>query len=560
MVISVDRPSVNRVEPTRQKFQALILRNPNYFGNMPELDYEPVEIMSGNTSYEQLMCIGLNPQANRLEAVVDIKQHFGYQSGACDEGSLEYVRFYVERADGWHDLGVVSFTSYNMPDSPLPLSYSVAIDMNEVRNYCSKENIVNVRGILSWNWEPPADNPNWIPPWGNVLDVRVQIAPLFIFHLPLAQLIQDKQLVINSHVLPSIDLQQKLQPAELKAIPYKQLKEVYANTRVPGHRYGFTEAQKLAKASLNNAIMTISDSWLMSASELAEILKNIDLTVGDRTFEELTCVGYNPHTRMLGGVISIKRNSGYSGDLCSRGSIEYVGFWVYYNDSWHSLGGTQLRVHDLEEVSEDNPVEYAVFRAVNLPEYLCGDITGLPLRAILSWETPPTGPDFSPTWGNVVNTYIQPTIGEPTDGEQHLRLMRIGQVTINGINASGLANNPPPLYVSGDCRGNDSPFGGNIIIEGDFTNKLNVFDPNTGDVLPGANPLRYQVFVNKVGSGAAPTQLTNSFTIALFPENAFLPITKTQTIQTIAGVDYYTYLEGDNQAVNPRTLAVWQAG
>ena len=30
-----------------------------------------------------------------------------------------------------------------------------------------------VRAILSWNVAPPPNSPNWSPPWGNVVEVRV---------------------------------------------------------------------------------------------------------------------------------------------------------------------------------------------------------------------------------------------------------------------------------------------------------------------------------------------------------------------------------------------------
>jgi hypothetical protein len=545
-----------RIPPTRAQFTRLLLGNPNYFGTAPELNVEAVLPMSGNTAFEELTCIGFNPDFNRLEAVVDIKQQFGYESDVCDGGSTEYVRFFVERSDGWHDIGDVSFNAYNIAGTALPLGYSVATDLNEAEMYCNQENIVNVRGILSWNYEPPAGNPNWTPPWGNVVDVRVQIAPLFFPFIPFSQLLEDKVISINSEVMANVDLAQKLQISKPQELNYAQLKELYQKASVPGHRFGFSEAQKLVKGPFTNA--KLAQTSLIPSAELGPILSSIDFTIGDTTFEELTCVGYNPYSGMLGGVISVKLNSGYSGSLCDAGSTEYVGFWLYYNGAWNALGTSQVQVHDLAGVSAGNPVEYAVFRGVNLPEYLCGDVTGLHLRAILSWQVPPTDPEFSPTWGNVVDTYIQPNVGDPNLPER-LRLMRINRVTVSNIsNVTGRAS---ATGIAGDCdNANDSPFAGNLYIEGDFTNKLDVFDPNSGNVLPGAHPLLYQVFVNKVGSPVPPTQLTNSFNIAVFPANAGLPVSMTQPITTPGWPGYYTYMEGPNQAVNPRTLAVWQAG
>lgn len=573
------------IENERANFKTLLLKNPNHFGNLPNLGFKPVKALSQDRSYEELTCLGLHPEGNRLQAVVNVKKHGGYGGGTCTEGSIEYVRFFVRRGAAWHDLGVSTFTSHDLPaGSPLPVSYSVEIDMNEVRKYCTVENIAEVRGILSWNYEPPAGDPNWIPVWGNVLDARVQIAPKSFFKIPLKELISDKLLTIDPSILELINLEETVKPKPDPApLSYAALKAKYQGKDVPGHRSGFTEVQKLiqrplsataliqaarsrakpegktaASADLGSAVLTDLSSIF---SDLPSFIDEWLKTKGDRTFEELDCAGYNPETRMLSGVISIKRNSGYSGDLCDPGSTEYVGFWAFHGGSWHSLGMAQVQVHDLAAISPGHPVRYAVFRPANLPEHLCKDIQGLPLRAILSWNTPPTGPDFIPVWGNVVDTHVQPIITDVPVGDHRVRLMRINRVTISKIDANGLAQ---PSDIAGDCtNGNDSPFGGPLYIEGDITLKSDAFfDPVTGNILPGQHPPAYKVFVRKEGSAIA-TQLVNSFNIAVFPVNPPIgnpAVTVTQAIQTFGSDQLYLYREGVIQAVNPRTLAVWEAG
>ena len=587
------RAKAFRIERERVQFKALILGNPNYFGNLPGSGFKPVKVVSQRTSYEQLTCIGLHPQGERLEATVQIRRHSGYGSDACHAGSPEYVRFYVERPDGWHDLGTASFTAHNLPPgSPLPVSYSVGIPMDELRRYCSVENIVRVRGILSWNWEPPANAPGWLPPWGNVLDAKVQIAPRFFPYISIGDLIADKQITIDPSLIQGVDLAQKLQGAE-PALRYAQLKQKYAAAPVPvpGHRFGFKDARKLldrplavalkredgtvarkAKASALAAALTAENlTPIPFGPELAAILEGLFATKGNTSFEKLDCAGYNPETRILSGVVTIKRPSGYSGDLCHAGSTEYVGFWLQVGGTWQHLGTASVQVHDLAAVAAGNPVRYAVYRAANLPEVACADVRGLRLRAILSWEHEPTGPDFSPTWGNVIETHVQPIIASvPGGGPQRVRLMRINGVTVHGISDAppnrGLAN---PTGVAQDCDAvyggpiHDAPFGGPIFIEGDFTQKSDIyFDPVTGDVLAGAHPPAYQVWVEKVGSPATRTQLTNSFGVAVFP--ATPPPgppshTVSQHVVSWGGAQYYRYLEGMSQAVNPRTLAKWQA-
>jgi hypothetical protein len=210
---------------------------------------------------------------------------------------------------------------------------------------------------------------------------------------------------------------------------------------------------------------------------------------------------------------------------------------------------------------------YAVYRISNLTEMACHDLTGVPLRAILSWQVQPTGPSFVPVWGNVIDTNVQPQIGQAAPGD-HIRLMRLGSVTISGISdVTHLAN---PTGVAGDCNNaDDSPLGGEIIVEGDFIPKIDVFDPVTGLVLPGAKPIIYQVWVTRTDVVSSPFQLTNPFGIALFPPAAlFPPVIFSQSVQPapatvlggVPGTKYYQYMESNLQAVNPRTLAAFEAG
>ena len=574
------------IENERANFKMLVLANPNHFGNMPNLGFPEIKAMTENTTYEELTCLGLHPQGEKLQAVVNIKKHFGY-AGSCPDGSVEYVRFFVKRASGWHDLGLATFTSRDLPPgSPLPVSYSVEMDMAEARRYCTTENVLKVRAILSWNQEPPAGDETWTPPWGNVRDSRVQIAPREPFKVSINELIGDKLIAIDPSILGAFDLTETIKP--LPPPPpktYSALKEKYKGQDVPGHRFGFSAVQRLLKQPLSaTKLATVTapvpagkkDKKAEAAPPLAATLfKDPDLAVitdlgswigdlvktkGNTTFEELECAGYNPETRTLSAVIQVKKNNGYSGDLCDPGSTEYVGFWVFYSGAWHSLGTAQVQVHDLAEAT-DKAVRYAVYRGANLPEHVCEEIQGLPLRAILSWENPPLTPDDDPVWGNVVDTHVQPIITDVPIGDQRVRLMRVNRVTITKINGSGFAGYSD---IAGDCdNGNDSPFGGSVLIEGDFTVKSDsYFDPVTGDILPGQHPPAYQVFVHKVGDPAAPTQLTNSFNIAVFPVNPppLVPaVTVTQSIQPIGGDQYYLYREGVIQAVNPRMLAVWEA-
>lgn len=165
-----------RIEPERRQFRALLLANPNYFGNLETSSFEAVKIIKNNTSYEEMPCIGYNPPLKRLEAVVYIKKSYGYGGPVCSGGSKEYVRFYVDwnNNGNWADVGMTSFTAYNIP-SDKALEYAVTINLDPKERFCAVENLPKVRGILSWNNPPPPNDPGFVPVWGNVLEVRIQI-------------------------------------------------------------------------------------------------------------------------------------------------------------------------------------------------------------------------------------------------------------------------------------------------------------------------------------------------------------------------------------------------
>src|SRR5947209_1867238 len=71
------------LSPLRAQFRSLILSNPNHFGNLKDSTFTPVTVLNSNTEFEELTCVGFNSQFNRLEAVVAIKQAFGYGGDLC---------------------------------------------------------------------------------------------------------------------------------------------------------------------------------------------------------------------------------------------------------------------------------------------------------------------------------------------------------------------------------------------------------------------------------------------------------------------------------------------
>ena len=72
----------------------------------------------------------------------------------------------------------------------------------------------------------------------------------------------------------------------------------------------------------------------------------------ETSYEELTCVSYSPKLDRLEATFIVKRPYGYSGDLCTNGSNEYVRFYVDYGAGWQDVGPASVNVHDIP-VGED---------------------------------------------------------------------------------------------------------------------------------------------------------------------------------------------------------------
>jgi hypothetical protein len=128
----------------------------------------------------------------------------------------------------------------------------------------------------------------------------------------------------------------------------------------------------------------------------------------DTSFEQLTCIGYEPTLRRLEGVVHVKRESGYGGDICSSGTPEYVRFFLSFDGgaTWQDQGMVSTQGYD---VPGRKPLEFDVTLVIDPPRRFCFT-ENLPLvRGILSWNNPPPpgDPTFTPIWGNVLDVHVQ---------------------------------------------------------------------------------------------------------------------------------------------------------
>ena len=80
--------SIAKLSPelARGNFHALLLANPNYFGNLADSALKPILKIQGDTAYESLGCVLYNPQFEQLRAYHQHQAGWrGYDGGICTE-------------------------------------------------------------------------------------------------------------------------------------------------------------------------------------------------------------------------------------------------------------------------------------------------------------------------------------------------------------------------------------------------------------------------------------------------------------------------------------------
>lgn len=139
----------------------------------------------GDTSYEELKCIGLDPNhPDTLVGVIEVKKSSGYSGGPCSDGSREYVTFWGDfDGNGSFEtcLGTAHVRVYDLSNIPAQGVYyavRLPVDLNQYRQACTKgPKVVRIRAILSWNVAVPCANPNQVPTWGNREETLINIVP-----------------------------------------------------------------------------------------------------------------------------------------------------------------------------------------------------------------------------------------------------------------------------------------------------------------------------------------------------------------------------------------------
>jgi hypothetical protein len=484
------------IKPERINFLTMLAKNPNYFGNIPGSKIKPNLKMKNNIYYEEISCIGYNPSTQILEATFTIKSPVGYSGNLCTSGSNEYVRFYIDFHDGagWIDQGSAAVNVHDIPEakdcfnnSILPLSYTASLKKKNLNfSNCDSPLLPRVRAILSWNFEPPANSPDWPPVWGNVKEADIQLKPFFF-------LLDDKikfkynELISLAVQAPNLSFNQIAQETEIqlddlkpvsKTLSLNELSNKYIQSEIDPSRFAYKAAVNMIKYPASEITLNtqkILNELKIDYTKLIDkfsLLPYIDKTKANVDWEELECVGLDYNSENLVATIKIKKNNGYSGDLCDAGSKEYVAFWIDWNNDckWEYLNTVQLDVHDLKIPAE------GLFYSLTLPldttfhKKLCSNPNLVRVRGVLSWNQLPstTDPNLLQYYGNRVDSHIQikpGTVLNPGDVQALFNI--IGGIPVDKVNdVTGLTTAGAFFAYNGIPVPSAAPFGGVIVING----------------------------------------------------------------------------------------------
>ncbi|MDD5570943.1 MAG: hypothetical protein PHD97_07275 [Bacteroidales bacterium] len=506
----------------RMNFKKFILENPNYYGQIKKSKTKGIKSASGNITFEELVSIGYNPETCQLDATIAIKLQSGFSGPLCQNGSFEYVRFFLDYGSGWEDQGYVAINLHDIPTKldclkhpEKPMHYVASLSIKPKAKFCSVHVLPKARAILSWEALPTENDPDYDMAWGNRIDGVVQIKnfPQFI-HI-------SKNAEINEALINKF-LDTAINNPELKVNNIKEIVEAETNEKVDdilnvkqnknivelsdyykkhNHaieplRLSLKEIDKCVKQ--NNIQYTASVIEKMSYLKIDwdKIISLFGKTKANVDYEELKNVGLDYNKDCFVATIEIKKTSGFMGDLCTKGSNEYVAFWVDWNNdcNWEYVGTTKVNVHDFSETSKNHlfytallPYDFTYHRKK------CTNPNVVKVRGVLSWNVEPskTNHDELKTYGNRIDTYVEIKPGF-VPGEIYPAIIGLGGVPVDKINdITGLTTSDALFILNAhkvDSLGRSCPFAGTVVLQ--------------GVPFPG---YKYRVQVKRVGDGSWST-------------------------------------------------------
>jgi hypothetical protein len=474
------------VEKQRTQFKTLIAANPNYFGNVTSKlvaeKFTPIVPMAKNTKYEEIVCVGLYPEDNVLEAVIEVKSPNGYLGPLCAQGSKEYVSFYIDYNDGAGFELAGAPSEVNVHDISSVdgehLFYAVRTSFTpKTQHFCNFPQIVKVRAILSWQTIPTG--PDFSPPWGNVVEGWVQIKPFKTLILAVPQIKAENMVFVGDKLevkamidksIAAEEMIKKEGKVEKERVNFKEL-----ITKNPNYFGSISKSQD--KTVLMKAVKSLPSATVKELLPKFTVDPNLLIPVfpvdPKVKYEELKCAGLYPEGDMLEAVIELKQPSGFNGDLCTLGSQEYVAFYIDWGTGlgYEYISTASVGVHDIPEAA-DKHLFYAV--KATIPKAIiesklqeCINENIVKVKAILSWNVDPTpyGHTYTPAWGNTIERQIQirPLTGasaqcklEIVSGIHVDDIAQVGAQKGLAIKIDAASNTVPGIY--------DRPFGGLVAV------------------------------------------------------------------------------------------------
>jgi len=483
---NLEKDISNKLPPERIQFKKLLLQNPNYFGNIKECSFKAVKSISQDTQYEELTCIGFNQNFNTIEATIALKRSTGYNGDLCSSGSIEYVRFFIDYGTGWIDAGESSVNVHDIPNSEdcynqndKPLTYVISLNIDPKTNYCKIPVIPKVRAILSWNYSPPEgdENADWSPIWGNAKECYIQIKPR-------QSLWRDIMNELEPQLVKGVKIPLEYKQIDVGPLPIlppqlsvTELAKEY--DKANPHRFGLSDIHAILNTDVldQNLLESKVNEWKALGLDLPKTIEVLEKTNANVEYEQLECLGLDYYQENVVATLRIKRPNGYSGDLCKKGSLEYVSFWEDFDNKceWKFLGIKSVNVHDFGKSFPEEGICHSVVVPVNLSQYRrgCEEPKIGRVRAVLSWNVSPssTDPDKLDYWGNRLDAHVQIRPGEVVLPESPPRFV-LGGIHVNDIDDITGMTVPDAKFSSSDTYADSKPaprrpcpFGGQVNIK-----------------------------------------------------------------------------------------------
>lgn len=151
------------------------------------------------------------------------------------------------------------------------------------------------------------------------------------------------------------------------------------------------------------------------ATTTAELSTNVQRQCGAKVsyagntyYEDMSCCGYDPQRRTFACPVRIKQTFGFGGAQLP-GSREYVMHCVSTATGWVPVGFDSVHLANALPAGALPTWQFAVVANANDNLTAVQPMSGAArvVRSILSWQLEPTGCDYQPIWGNVIEYKVR---------------------------------------------------------------------------------------------------------------------------------------------------------